>query len=89
MKRTPGSALSPVLQALALSCLLALPCLLSAALAGDEEGKQAAPYARTPEALRPFGGLRDPYHRYFTEPPAFRGPGRGRGKDTRTSGCAG
>jgi branched-chain amino acid transport system substrate-binding protein len=26
--------------------------------------------------LRPFGGLQAPYHRYFTEPPTFRGPGR-------------
>lgn len=55
--------------------LLAGAPVLRAGEEEDDEGKPA--YGNTPEELQPFSGLGEPYHRYFTEPPTFRGPGRG------------
>ncbi len=48
----------------------------SVLLAGDEDDeKKGGGYGNTPSELEPFRGMGEPYHRYFTESPVFRGPG--------------
>ena len=49
----------------------------SVLLADDkDDAKKGSGYGNTPSELEPFRGMGEPYHRYFTESPVFRGPGR-------------
>jgi len=48
----------------------------SVLLADDEGDAKKGAYGNTPTELEPYRGMGEPYHRYFTESPVFRGPGR-------------
>jgi hypothetical protein len=60
---------------------LLLACLLLVAGSGPQlaEGEDESPretYARTPDALVPYGKTADPYRHFYVSPPLHRGPGR-------------
>jgi branched-chain amino acid transport system substrate-binding protein len=46
------------------------------ARAQDTAPREPEKHGATPERLRPFGGVGEPYKRFFVDPPEFRGPGR-------------
>jgi branched-chain amino acid transport system substrate-binding protein len=46
------------------------------ALGQEAAGAGSARYGETPEELLPYRGSGEPYRRFFTSPPEYRGPGR-------------
>ncbi|MHC5010671.1 MAG: ABC transporter substrate-binding protein [Planctomycetota bacterium] len=59
-----------------LGCLVVLLGLWgSGAARGGEEDEEGGRYGETPEHLLPYRELGEPYQRFFTEPPEYRGPG--------------
>ncbi len=68
--------------AIALAALAAWLLAGAPPVAGGDDGKAAQPpapparYGDVPEEMAPYRGKGEPYHRFFTERPAYRGPGR-------------